>query len=198
MTIDEDNETDSAFAHFYLQHAALVAKVVAWKCPVAEREDVAAWVWARVKQKWPLHGVKNVEAYLTRIAQNEVKQFYRHRGAQKRPPPDGRVSLPEDDPSGTDLEPGLVKDPGLASHVDKKRLRENFRELGEELSGTNGDLMERFLDDPSGVSPEEFRKLAASAKKNLKRLGGDVDRLKEGPSFVGHVANKLRRRKGDG
>ena len=55
--------------------------------------------------------------------------------------------------------------------------------------------MDRFLEHPSQVSAAEFKKLAASARKNVKRLGGDIDPDKEGPSFLGHLAKKIKAEK---
>jgi DNA-directed RNA polymerase specialized sigma24 family protein len=184
------------FQEFYARYGHLLRTVVKIWCPPEEIADVVSAVWARVYIHWPFHGVKNVEAYLTSAAKNEVKMFFRNRGAQKRPPPDGRIDI-NDGPSGANLDARLVTDDAeLTGVIDTKRLKENFLELGDELSGDNGELLERFLERPSGISSAEFNKLKRSAKKHLKGIGDDVDPLKEGPSFVGHVAAKLRKKKG--
>ncbi len=57
--------------------------------------------------------------------------------------------------------------------------------------------MGRFLEGPSGVSDAERRKLVSKVKKKVDELGEDVDPLKEGPSFLGHIAKKIRGRKND-
>ena len=191
------SERNTPFQEFFMRHAHLVARVVSAKCPKEEVADVAMKVWGHVQRKWPLDGVRNVEAYLTRCAQNQVKMFLRDREAQKRPPVGGAIALPDEAPSGANLDERFVIPPELTGKIDGGRLTENFLELGEELSGDKGELMARFLEHPSGVSRQEFRKLAASATKNLKRLGEGIDPLKEGPSFVGHVAAKIRNKRRD-
>jgi DNA-directed RNA polymerase specialized sigma24 family protein len=182
---------NTAFRDFYLRYAHLVRRVVAWKCPPEEIDDVVMQVWKRIQTKWPFAEVENIEAYLTRCAQNEVKMFLRDRSCQKRPPPKGRMSFPEDPPSGVDPHESLRTPSEVSGNVDRERLRQNFLKIGEELSGDKSELMKRFLDDEKSVSPAETRKLVASAKKHIKRLGAGIDRLKEGPSFLGHIARKL-------
>lgn len=193
---DDYGERNSPFIQFYMDHISLVPRVVKKTCPEEEVEDITRRVWERVYKAWPLKGIDNYEAYLTRAAKNEVAMFLRERSAQKRPPPAGRRPLPDEQPSGADLDAAFIKNPELSGNIDAKNLTENFKTLGEELSTDTSDIMKRFLERPSGVSDAEFRKLARKAEKKIKELGADIDSLKEGPSFLGHIANKIRGKKG--
>jgi DNA-directed RNA polymerase specialized sigma24 family protein len=186
------NHDSEAFAQFYRRYERLVWRNVAATCPKEEIQDVVGRVWLRVQAKWPFDAAENIEAYLTKAAQNEVKMLLRERSAQKRPPPKLARPLPEEQPSGAKLNRTFIVDPELSGKIDAKNLTENFRTIAEELSGNTSDIMERFLEGPSGVSDAERRKLVSKVKKKVKELGEDVDPLKEGPSFLGHIAKKIR------
>lgn len=190
-----DSETNSAFQDFYMAKRALVTRVVAIDCPKEHVADVAMKVWGSVQKKWPLTGIRNVDAYLTTTAQNAVAQFLRDSNAQKRIPPKEQRPLPDEQPSGERLNPALIKDPEITGKIDGKNLTANFRILAEELSGDTSDIMKRFLRDPKSVSSEQFQRLKRRAKKKVEELGEDIDPLKEGPSFLGHIAKKIRNSK---
>lgn len=89
----------------------------------------------------------------------------------------------------------FVSDPEVPTKIDSRNLTDNLRALGEELSGDTSDIMACCLEEPSGVSDEDFRRLARKAKKKVKEIGDDTGPLKEGPSFLGHIASKIRKTK---
>lgn len=187
----------STLQALYLQYDPLVRRVIGKRCDKQDVDDVAASLWARLQKTWPLPEVDNVGAYLTTAAKNEVAMFFRERSAKKRPTSAARVKLPEDNPSGVTVDERFVSSPGVAGQVDDDRLSDRFRALSEELSGTSGDIMRRFLDDPSSVSRPELGRCTAAARRKIKAVGRDVDPLKEGPSFLGHVVERIRKAKKD-
>src|SRR5688572_1400447 len=113
----DNSEINQRFIAFYRRHRAFVMRVVAMKCPQDEIGDVAMRVWGRIHMKWPFPEIDNIEVYLTRAAQNEVKMFLRERDAQKRPSPKRARPLPDERPSGANLHDAFVTDPDLTGQI---------------------------------------------------------------------------------
>lgn len=181
-----------SFEGLYIRYAGLVLRLVTrWTKTPIDAEDIAQNVWAQVARAWPLPPLDNPAAYLTEVAKNEAKGFWRKQHSKKRK--GEHVAIQEED-SFTPMDDRLARaGDDLGAKVDDRRSSERLRQLSEELSDCSGDAMRRLMTAPETVTPAERRRCVASARRKVESV--KVNGLHEGPSHLGHVLNKLKEKK---